>query len=92
MPAGRGGPDQDAAAGLFQLPPVTLFAFMMMPAQRSDITLTCDPAPVPRLSVIEVTASRGLGAARRGASGVPGVDQVLQLAAGPVAAFGPGIE
>jgi hypothetical protein len=45
----------------------------------------------PGLSVIQVAAGGGLAAARGGAPGVAGGDQVLEGAAGPVAVLGLGM-
>ena len=46
---------------------------------------------VPGSGVVQVAAGSGLPAARRGTSGVPGVDQMLEHAAGPVVALGLGV-
>src|SRR5262249_38289544 len=69
MPAGRSGPYQGARFRVFELPAFALLAFMVMPAQRREVTFARYPALVPGLRVVEVAPGGRAGAARRGTSG-----------------------
>ena len=60
---------------------------MVMTALRSEIALTRDSTLVPRDRMVQVAFGRRPSATRRGALGVPGLDQVLEVAAGPVSRF-----
>ena len=71
-PSGRGPPVQDARFRLLERPPVTLFAFMMMPAQRRKITRAGETAVVPGIGVIQVAPGGGPGAAGGCALGAAG--------------------
>src|SRR5580692_13003786 len=62
-----------------------------MPAQRGEITFAGDAALVPGDGVVQVAAGGGPAAARGGAPGAAGADQVLECAAGPVAGLGVGV-
>jgi hypothetical protein len=84
----RGAPDQDAGFRLLQGPSVTLFASVMVPAQRRKITLAGDAALLPGQGVIQIAPGGGPGAAGRGAPAAARADQVRQLAAGLVAGVG----
>ena len=84
-------PDQDTGLRLLEPPPFGLFAPMVVPAERSEVAFAGEPALTPGDRMIQVAASRGLAAARRGAGRAPGADQVGQLAAGEVAGLGMGV-
>jgi hypothetical protein len=84
-------PDQDAWFGLLELPSVTLFVFVVVPAQRGEVTFAGEAALVPGDGVVQVTAGGGSAAARGGAPGAAGADQVLEFAAGPVPGLGLGV-
>src|SRR5580692_1185913 len=62
-----------------------------MPAQRGEITFAGDATLVPGDGVVQVAAGGGPAAARGGAPGAAGADQVLEFAAGPVAGLGVGV-
>src|SRR6202044_758386 len=64
---------------------------MVVSAERGEIAFAGDPAVVPGDGVVQVAAGGGAAAARRGAPGVAGADQVGQLAAGTVARLGTGV-
>ena len=57
---------------------------MVMAAQRGQVAFAGKSALVVSEGVVQVAAHRGPSAARRGAPGVPGPDQMLELPAGPV--------
>src|ERR1700722_13694292 len=88
--AGGGAPSQDAGFGLLELPALGLFAPVMMPAQGREVAFAGQAALVPGGGVVQVAADRGTAAAGRGAGGVAGADQVLEGAAGGVAALAVG--
>ena len=90
--AGRGDPHKAAGAypyqhtrlWLFDFPSLSLLDLMVPTAQRDQIALARDPAVVVRDGVVQVARGSGPPAAGRGAPGVPGLDQVPELAAGRV--------
>jgi hypothetical protein len=86
--SGRGFPFQDTRFRLSQLPPLGLLAPVVMATQRREPALAGDPAHVPRNGMVQVAAGGWAAAARRGALGATGPDQVLELAAGLVPGFG----
>src|SRR6185437_4149339 len=89
--AGGSAPDQDAWFGMFQPPALGLLTAMVVPAQRGQIALARPAALVVGVGVVQVAARGAAAAARRGAGRVAGPDQVLELAAGPVAVLGSGV-
>src|ERR1700678_4345857 len=89
--AGGGPPSQDAWFALLQPPALGLLAPVVVAAQRREVALAGGPAEMPRRSVIQVTVRGRVPAARRGARGVAGSDQVAKFAAGPVAGLGLGV-
>jgi len=89
--AGRGTPLQDAGFWLFQPPSFGLFAPVVVPAQRGDVTGAGDAAQVPGGGVVLVAPGGRPPAAGGGTSGVTGVDQVSEGAAGPVGTLSLGV-
>src|SRR5271169_1513427 len=59
--------------------------------EGSEVAFAGDAALVPGDGVVQVAAGGGPAAARRGAPGAAGADQVLEFAAGPVAGLGVGV-
>src|SRR6266704_3752717 len=60
-------PLQDAWFRLLERPPVTLFAFMVVPAERGEVAFAGGPAVVPGGGVVQVAAGSRAGAAGGGA-------------------------
>ena len=86
-PAGRGGPAHDARSRFLDIPPGSLLTTMVATAGGVQIAFAGRPFRVGD-NVVEVAVD-GLGtAARGGAAGSPGADQVLQLAARGIAVLG----
>ena len=76
---------------LFEPPALGLFTSVVVPAERRDVAGTSRAAVVPGGGVVQVAAHGGPTAARGGARGVAGGDQVAELAAGAVGVLGLGV-
>src|SRR5580704_3779004 len=63
----------------------------MVTGEWGEVTFAGQATLVPRGGVVQVAAGGGPAAARGGAGGVAGADQVLEFAAGPVAGLGAGV-
>jgi hypothetical protein len=89
--ARRGTPLQDAGFGLFQPPSFGPLTPMMVSTQRRDVTGTGESAQVPGGGVVQVGSGSGPPAAGGRTSGVTGVDQVAEGAAGSVGTLSLGV-
>src|ERR1700760_74533 len=84
---GGGGPGHDSGLELFEAPAFRLFTAMMVPAQRGQAAFAGPAALIVGSGVVQVAAGGSTLAAGGRAGGGPGLDEVLEGAAGLVARF-----
>src|ERR1700729_871985 len=76
--SGWGAPSQHAWFWHLEPPALGLFHAVVVTTERREVAGACESTVVPGSGVVQVAAGGGLPAARRGAGGVAGGDQVAE--------------